>query len=143
MIRNIDEYKDIINMPHHVSKKHPPMSMEARAAQFAPFAALTGYGDSVKETARLTVKKREINEELKEELDVKLQNIKNNIQDKPKIQITYFKKDTRKEGGEYISAVGTINKINEYENKIIFENNIGEYLEIKIEEIIDINDSIF
>ena len=66
MFSSNDKYNDIINMPHHVSKTHPQMSLEARSAQFAPFAALTGYGDVINETGRLTNKKIEIDDELKE-----------------------------------------------------------------------------
>ena len=79
---NENKYYDIINLPHHVSKVHPRMSIQNRAAQFAPFAALTGYESELRETVRLTDKKIELEEEVKEELNRKLQKIKTNIKDK-------------------------------------------------------------
>ena len=90
-------YDDIINMPHHVSKKHAQMSLEERSAQFAPFSPLTGYEEMVEETGRITSKKIEITEELKEELNRKLQEIKENIEEKPKTIIMYFVEDLNKE----------------------------------------------
>lgn len=90
------EYDDIINLPHHVSKKHPHMSIEARSAQFAPFAALVGYGDVVKETERVTYDKVEIDEELMFILDSKLQILKEKIPSKPLVEIRYFVPDLKK-----------------------------------------------
>ena len=89
-------YEDIINLPHYESKKHPRMSLEARSAQFAPFAALTGYEDAVKETARLTDKKIEIDEGLKQILNNKLQYILENNDANPEITFTYFISDKKK-----------------------------------------------
>lgn len=133
---NINEkkYDDIINLPHHVSKKHPQMSLELRAAQFAPFAALTGFEDEVKETARLTNERKEINEELKTILDSKLQIIKKKILQKPKINITYFIHDVRKCGGKYVTVTGNVKRIDEYNQIIILDDKT----EIPISEIIDI-----
>ena len=87
------KYDNIINLPHHISSKHPRLSMEQRAAQFAPFAALTGYGDSIKETARLTDTRIELNEEEKEMLNIKLQELKSKISTMPQVTITYFVPD--------------------------------------------------
>lgn len=126
------KYDDIINMPHHVSTKHPRMSMEARAAQFAPFSALVGYSDAVDETIRLTDKRIEIDEELKKELDRRLKTIKNNITNKPKATITYFIPDELKDGGKYVTISDNVNKIDEF-NKVIILNN---------KTIIPINDII-
>ena len=128
------EYDDIINLPHHVSKKHPRMSLEARAAQFAPFAALTGYDDQVKETARLTNERKELADGLKMILDEKIQKIQKNIYEKPQVTITYFVPDTRKQGGKYVTTTGNVIKIDEYTHCIIFENKT----EIPINEIIEI-----
>ena len=91
------KYDDIINLPRHVSKKHPQMSLEARSAQFAPFAALTGYDEQIQETARITSKRKELNEELKEILNEKLQKIQEKINLKPELTITYFIPDLKKE----------------------------------------------
>jgi len=129
-----DKYDDIINLPHHESKKHSRMSLEARSAQFAPFAALTGYDEAIKETARQTDKRIEINEELKKFLNEKLKLIKKEIHKKPKIIVTYFVPDSKKEGGKYITVKGNVIKIDEYKKKMILENNT----EISISEIIDI-----
>ena len=134
MFSSSDKYDDIINLPHHESKKHPRMSLEARSAQFAPFAALTGYDEAIRETERQTDKRIEINEELKNFLNEKLQLIKKEIDTKPKIIVTYFVPDSKKEGGKYITVTGNVIKIDEYKKKMILENNI----EIPIAEIIDI-----
>ena len=134
MFDNNGKYDDIMNLPHHESKKHPRMSLEARSAQFAPFAALTGYEEVISETARQTNKRIEINEELKAILDEKLLLIKARIKTKPNITVTYFIPDSKKEGGRYITVTGKVIKIDDYKQKIILENKI----EIPISEIIDI-----
>lgn len=89
-------YDDIINMEHHVSKKHPQMSLYARSSQFAPFAALTGYEDMVMETARETSEKIEIDDELKSILDSKIQILIEQVNKKTKVSITYFVNDLKK-----------------------------------------------
>lgn len=128
------EYDDIINLPHRVSKKHPHMSLQARAAQFAPFAALTGYDEQVKETARLTNERKELADGLKMILDEKIQTIKRNIYERPEVTITYFVPDARKQGGKYVETTGKVVKIDEFTHHIIFENKT----EIPINEIIEI-----
>lgn len=105
------KYDDIINLPHHVSKKHPQMSLYARSAQFAPFAALTGYEDAVKETAREVSEKIEIDEDLKLILDGKLQMLMEMVDKKPEITVTYFVKDLKKEGGKYVTVTGFVKKL--------------------------------
>ncbi|MBR3152659.1 MAG: hypothetical protein IKF52_03540 [Clostridia bacterium] len=127
-----ENYEDIINLPHQISSKHPHMSIEMRAAQFAPYAALTGYGDAVKETGRLTNQKIELNEEQEETIRKKLQDIKDGL--KEEIMITYFVPDLRKDGGEYKVIGGIIKKIDEYKNLIIMEDKT----EIQISDIIEI-----
>lgn len=131
---NYEKYKDIIKLPHHVSKKHPQMSIYARAAQFAPFAALTGYEDEVKETARQTSKRKVIDEELKKVLDIKLQKIRKQINLNPKVTVTFFVPDLIKEGGEYITVTGNVKKIDEYRHLIVLKDK----REIPIEEIAEI-----
>ena len=128
------KYDDIINLPHHISSKHPRLSMEQRAAQFAPFAALTGYGESIKETARLTDTRIELNEEEKEMLNIKLQELKNKISTMPQITITYFVPDVKKTGGEYITKMNKLKKIDEYKKIIILEDKTI----IPISEIVEI-----
>ena len=128
------KYDDIINLPHHISSKHPRLSMEQRAAQFAPFAALTGYGDSIKETARLTDNRIELNEEEKEMLNIKLQELKSKISTLPQVTITYFVPDAKKAGGEYITKMSRLKKIDEYKKIIILEDKTI----IPIDEIIEV-----
>ena len=106
------KYSDIINLPHHVSNKYPHLSREQKAAQFAPFASLTGFDDDVKETARLTDRKIDIDEGLKEIINDKLNQIIIDIKNKPNITITYFIKDSKKKGGKYITEEGIVKKIN-------------------------------
>jgi len=130
----LGEYDDIINLPHHVSKEHPRLSSEQRAAQFAPFAALTGYGDQVKETARITEDRIDIDDEEKQKIDLKLQEIKLNLKQLPKATITYFIPDLKKSGGEYVTIIGNVKKIDEYSHKLILEDKT----EIPISEIIEI-----
>jgi len=127
-------YDDIINLPHHVSKKHPQMSLEARSAQFAPFAALTGYDDMIDETARITNSRKVLNEEQKAILDRKLKLIQEKIETKPEITITYFVPDLIKDGGEYVSTTGKVKRIDKYKQVIVLEDK----MEIPIVEIIEI-----
>ena len=112
-------YDDILDLPHPTSKKHPRMSMAARAAQFAPFAALTGYGDAIKETARLTDQQLELDENEKARLNEKLQLLRQHLPGKPKITITYFVPDTKKAGGSYQTITGFVKKLQEYEHRLI------------------------
>lgn len=104
-------YEDIIYLPHHVSLVHPQMSMEERAAQFSPFAALTGYGDVIRETARHTEGRQELSDSRQEELNRKLEFLKSCEGQHPVITITYFQEDTRKEGGSYITVTGALKQI--------------------------------
>lgn len=133
------QYDDIINLPHHISKKHPQMSLYARSAQFAPFAALTGYEEAVKETARETNERIDIDDELKSILDGKLQIILEQIKNHPEISITYFIADTKKDGGEYVTVTGLVEKVDLYNQYIYLVDNT----EIPINEIIDISGDIF
>ena len=133
----MDNYSDIINLSRPVSKR-PRMSLKQRSAQFAPFAALTGYKGQVKETARLTNKKIEINEELKEILDLKIQLIQEKIKEQPDLTITYFIPDDKKQGGKYKTVTNSVKKIDTYKNEIILIDGTT----IAIDEIIDISSEI-
>lgn len=130
----MNNYDDIINLPHHISAKHPRLSKEQRAAQFAPFAALTGYGDAIKETARITEDRIELDEEEKKKIDNKILELKNKINDKPKVTITFFVPDIKKSGGEYVTIIGNLKKIDEYNKLLILEDK----KKISIKEIIEI-----
>ena len=114
-----DKYDDIINLPHHVSRKHPPMSLHNRAAQFAPFAALTGFGAEIMEAARLTSELINMSEDAKAILDLKLQMIQDNISAHPQVTITYFEPDTIKYGGSYHTIVDGIKEIDEYKREFV------------------------
>lgn len=128
------KYENIINKPHHVSKVHPQISLYARSAQFAPFAALTGYEDAVKETARETQEELEIDDELKSILDAKLQMLIEIKKSNPEISITYFVKDEKKSGGKYVTITGIIKKIDLYEQIITLVDNTV----IPIKNVIDL-----
>ena len=128
------KYENIINKPHHVSKVHPQISLYARSAQFAPFAALTGYEDAVKETARETQEELEIDDELKSILDAKLQMLIEIKESNPEISITYFVKDENKSGGKYVTITGIIKKIDLYEQIITLADNTV----IPIKNVIDL-----
>lgn len=133
------EYADIIDLPHHVSKTRPKMSMHDRAAQFSPFAALTGYDAAIKETARWTDGKVDLDETSKVSLDEKLLFIMSRLAEKPVVVITYFKKDERKDGGTYEVTEGCIRKVDVYEGSVVMEDRS----KIRIEDIIDIDSELF
>ena len=115
-------YDDIINMPHHVSETHPHMSMHDRAAQFSPFAALTGHGDAVKETARLTDVKSELTEDEISGINQKLKFLTEHAGERPEITVEYFVPDERKSGGAYITVMGNFRRIAEAEGHLILTN---------------------
>ena len=115
-------YEDIINLPHHVSAVHTPMPMEVRAAQFSPFAALTGYGDAIRETGRLTEERVELEEDEVGDLDRKLSILQEKLGDRPEISVTYFKPDARKSGGAYVTATGRIRKIDMFDRVLAMED---------------------
>ena len=121
-------YDDVINRQHPTSKKHPRMSNMNRAAQFAPFAALTGYEESIEESARLTDRKIELSEYEIEELNAKLNFIQEHIKEHPEVTVTYFQPDERKEGGAYITVTGRVRRIDEVNRVLVFENQINIYI---------------
>ncbi len=112
-------YDDIINMPHHVSTKRKHMSMIDRAAQFSPFAALTGYDEVVKERARLTESKAELDETEIEEINRTLSEINAHIDENPPVTVTYFVPDERKDGGEYVTVTEQVKKIVAHEQMLV------------------------
>ena len=131
----MNNYDDIINMPHHVSKIRKPMSLQNRSAQFAPFSALTGYDEKIREVARETSKKIELDEGIKLMLNEKLCLIKNDVRLRPKVTITYFVRDTRKENrGIYKTITSNVKVVDEvYKRIILMDNTI-----ISFDNIIDI-----
>ncbi len=133
------KYADIINMPHHTSPNRPRMSDIDRAAQFSPFAALTGYDSTVAEAGRLTSKKCEITEDVKSVLNEKMQMIRDYLHDQPIVTVTYFVPDKRKAGGAYVTVSGVVKEISEYDRAIILTDKTS----IPIEQICDIQGELF
>lgn len=119
---NKDRYKDIIDLPHHTSSKRPRMSAIARAAQFSPFAALTGYDAAIDETARLTDEKLQPDEDRISGINEKLRYISDNIDEMPEISVEYFIPDEKKSGGAYVTVKGTVRIIDEYERSLVFSD---------------------
>jgi hypothetical protein len=134
-----NKYDDIINLPHHVSAKHTHMSLIDRAAQFSPFAALTGHNEAIKETARLTDSRIELDEDEKVLLNERLHVISDNLHNQPTVSITYFKPDDKKSGGAYLTACGVVKKIDEYERHIKMVNGTI----IPFDDIIKIDGDLF
>lgn len=118
------EYADIIHLPHYVSKTRPQMAVCDRAAQFSPFAALTGYDSAIKETGRLTDSFIELDDNKKSILNEKLQVIRERIKEKQELTITYFQPDDRKKGGAYVEITGYVKKIDTYMQCIVMMNGI-------------------
>jgi len=135
----MNAYDDIINLPHHFSKAHPHMTVIDRAAQFSPFAALTGYDSAIKEAARLTNERIELDQYMKDVLNDRLQIIADRIKEHPEIIITYFQLDTKKNGGAYVTTISSAKKIDEYKRVIVMIDGTV----IPIDEIINIDGQIF
>lgn len=129
------EYYDIINLPHHVSPTRPHMSMQDRAAQFSPFAALTGYDAVISETARLTDSKIILSEDAQEALDLKMSIIRSQLSSHPFVTIVYFVPDELKEGGAYLTHTGQIKQIDDVERIIILMDDI----KIPFDNVFDLN----
>ena len=115
------------------------MTILNRAAQFAPFAALTGYNDAISETARLTDEKINLDENHKEMLDEKLQMISEHINEHPEVTVTYFSADEKKAGGTYLTNTGWIKKIDSYEQAIVMQNGFR----VLIKDIYDLQGDLF
>ena len=116
------KYDDIIHLPHPTSPRHPRMSMADRAAQFSPFAALTGHGAAVAETSRVTQERVELSEDEKNLLDSKLQILQKMVGEHPMITVTWFSLDKIKAGGSYVTATGILKKFSHTERALILEN---------------------
>lgn len=129
-------YEDIINQPHHVSLTRPQMSMKDRAAQFSPFAALTGFEDSVHETARLTDQRHCLDESIIGMINERIQLIAGHLDEQPEVEIVYFRPDDKKAGGAYLTVRGIVKKIDEYSRIIYLQDSMA----IPIEEIVEITE---
>lgn len=111
-----------MELPHHVSSKHPQMPMSDRAAQFSPFAALVGYDAAIKEADRLTDERIEPEEDRLNELNMRFRIIKEHLADEPEVCISYFEPDERKAGGSYLEISGAVKKIDDFERTLTMKD---------------------
>ncbi len=128
------QYEDIIRLPHHQSGTHPRMSAGERAAQFSPFAALTGYEEAVKETARLTEAKVELSQDAKQRLNEKLSQIISGTEKHPGVCVTYFTADENKAGGSYVTKSGRIKAVSKWEEMLV----LADQTKIPLDDIVEI-----
>ena len=133
------QYNDIIDLPHHISTTRPRMSMLDRAAQFSPFAALTGYDAAIKETGRLTGQRIELTEECRAVLDRKQQVLLENLAEHPEVSVTYFVPDERKSGGAYVTVAGRVKKVDEYQRLLHLTNGTR----IPLTEVLELESNLF
>lgn len=133
------QYEDIINLPHHVSRSHPPMPVSNRAAQFSPFAALSGYDAAIRETARQTVEKIELDEDIKAALNARLRQLQESLGEQPEVTVTYFQPDVRKTGGAYVSLTGRVRKLDQYQGLLI----LADETTVPIADISEIEGELF
>ena len=127
-------YGDIIDLPRPVSREHPPLSMDQKAAQYSPFAALTGYDTMIDEAGRLTDEKPVLSEDRKSELDAVLSILRERIADEPEASVTWFEPDHSKDGGKSVTMTGHVRMIDQLKRRIVFSD--GQ--EIEIEDILDL-----
>lgn len=132
-------YQEIIDLPHHVSKTHPQMPMSDRAAQFSPFAALTGYNSAIRETGRLTEERIELDEEALMALNMRYQLLIDSLKECPEVRITYFKPDERKSGGAYLTITGVVKKVDDYERLITMRDG----LVLPMDDVLTIEGELF
>lgn len=133
------KYDDILNLPHHVSQRHPQMPVENRAAQFAPFAAITGHDAAIRETARFTDTRIVLDEDALDALDLKIHILAELLSESPEVVVTYFQPDAKKDGGAYVTSAGIAKKFDDVERVLVFTS--GEV--IAIDEILDIKCELF
>lgn len=133
------EYDDIIHLPHHVSSKRPQMPMLDRAAQFSPFAALTGYGDAIRETGRMTGDKMDLSDDERESLDRKQQILLEKIDKRPSLTVTYFVPDAKKSGGAYLTKNGNLKQLNALERWMLLTDGT----KIPLDDVVEIESAIF
>ena len=132
-------YDDIINLPHPTSTKHPWMPMSDRAAIFSPFAALTGHAAAIQETARLTDQRMELDEDTKAMLDLKQQILADRIAERPEISAVWFRPDARKEGGQYVTTVGQLKKVDDIARIL----QLADGTTIPLDEVLELRSDCF
>lgn len=131
---DFSRYADMLHLPHPVSQKHPHMSRLDRAAQFSPFAALSGYEAALQEAGRLTEERIELAEGEKEEIRCRLQAVQDAVARHPKITVVYFVPDEKKEGGAYVTAVGRVKRLDEFSRTLLFQDGRS----VPLDEIVDL-----
>ena len=132
-------YDDIINLPHPTSKRHPRMPVRDRAAIFSPFAALSGHGAAIEETARLTERRIELDEDTRAELDRRQAILLEHIDEQPEVTITWFQPDEKKDGGVYLTTTGRLKKLRELERILILTDGT----EIPLKDVVALESGIF
>ena len=133
------KYDDMLCLPHHVSALHPQMSRHDRAAQFSPFAALSGYDAVLQEAGRLTQPQKELDEGVQAELNGQLRVLAGLLDQHPEVTVTWFRPDGKKEGGEYLTATGTVRKIDTYREVLI----LGSGEQIPVHNLLSLSGSAF
>ena len=129
-------YDDMLNLPHPTSRRHPRMSLSDRAAQFAPFAALSGHSAALVETARLTERRIELDEDVKAALDLKQQMLVDRIDEHPDVSVTWFQPDGKKDGGRYVTTTGRLKRIDEVERVLVMEDKTT----VPLDDVISIDE---
>lgn len=138
--KDFSQYEDMLYLKRPISRNHLPMDIMDRAAQFSPFAALTGYGDAVKETERITERRQELDEYEKAALDEQLHELEAQMRGRcPCVSITYFVPDEHKEGGAYRTITGVVKKIDYYGRRIILENGTQEGEVVPVDDIMKLD----
>ena len=132
---SIGKYDEILSLPHHVSQTRPRMPMQDRAAQFAPFAALTGYDDVIREARRVTDDRVELDEGALDLLGAKMRWLSEHLAESPQVTITYFRPDERKSGGEYLTVSGVVKKI-DVDERVVW---LGDGTKLRMEEILAVS----
>lgn len=132
-------YDDIINLPRPVSERHVPMSVEDRAAQFSPFAALTGHDAAIRETARRTNRRIELSDDARASLDEKLSVLIQRIDERPCVAVTYFVRDKLKAGGAYMTVKACVKKLDEHGRTLVMTDKTS----ISIDDIFNLEGDIF
>ena len=132
-------YDDIINLPHPTSQRHPRMPIRDRAAIFSPFAALSGHGAAIAETARLTERRIELDEDTRAELDRRQAALMEHMDEQPEVTVTWFQPDEKKDGGAYLTATGRLKKFRELERALL----LADGTEIPMEDVVALESGIF
>jgi hypothetical protein len=136
---NPHKYDDMVGLGHHISRTHPPMARIKRAAQFASFDALTGFGAAINEAGRETEAKKELSEDEIDMINARLAVIEQHIKEQPSIAVTYFLPDDRKAGGRYVTVSGNVRKLDGVKRMMVF----ADETRIPIEDIRYIESDLF